>query len=131
MICLCVADLEKSAEFYEKGLGLRRKPFDGPIAFFNLDGTWLSVFERESLASDAGVGGEGGGFSGVTLAHNVTSEEKVKDVLAEAEAAGAAIVKPAQKADWGGFHGYFSDPDGHLWEVACNPFAWIGPPAEA
>jgi hypothetical protein len=131
MICLGVADLERSVEFYEKGLKLCRKPFDGPVAFFNLDGTWLSVFERESLARDAGVSGEGSGFSGITLAHNVTSEDKVKEALLEAEAAGAAIVKPAQKADWGGFHGYFSDPDGHLWEVAFNPFGWIGPPAGA
>nr|VFK37484.1 MAG: hypothetical protein BECKTC1821D_GA0114238_100199 [Candidatus Kentron sp. TC]VFK37586.1 MAG: hypothetical protein BECKTC1821E_GA0114239_100121 [Candidatus Kentron sp. TC]VFK51870.1 MAG: hypothetical protein BECKTC1821F_GA0114240_1001156 [Candidatus Kentron sp. TC] len=127
MISLGVADLEKSIAFYEKGLGLRRKPFDGPIAFFNLDGTWLSVFGRESLAKDAKISSEGNGFSGITLAHNVTSEEKVKEVLAEAEAAGATIVKPARKADWGGFHGYFADPDGHLWEVAFNPFVWIGP----
>nr|VFJ94381.1 MAG: hypothetical protein BECKLFY1418A_GA0070994_103923 [Candidatus Kentron sp. LFY]VFK18578.1 MAG: hypothetical protein BECKLFY1418C_GA0070996_104524 [Candidatus Kentron sp. LFY] len=122
MICLGVADLEKSIEFYEKGLGLRRKPFDGPIAFFNLDGTWLSVFGREPLARDAGISAEGSGFSGITLAHNVSSEEKVKEVLVEAEAAGATIVKSAQKADWGGFHGYFADPDGYLWEVAFNPF---------
>nr|VFJ92858.1 MAG: hypothetical protein BECKLFY1418B_GA0070995_103922 [Candidatus Kentron sp. LFY] len=122
MICLGVADLEKSIEFYEKGLGLRRKPFDGPIAFFNLDGTWLSVFGREPLARDAGISAEGSGFSGITLAHNVSSEEKVEEVLVEAEAAGATIVKSAQKADWGGFHGYFADPDGYLWEVAFNPF---------
>nr|VFJ95121.1 MAG: hypothetical protein BECKH772A_GA0070896_1008211 [Candidatus Kentron sp. H]VFJ95838.1 MAG: hypothetical protein BECKH772B_GA0070898_1008211 [Candidatus Kentron sp. H]VFK02013.1 MAG: hypothetical protein BECKH772C_GA0070978_1007911 [Candidatus Kentron sp. H] len=131
MICLGVANLERSIKFYEKGLGLRRKHFDGPIAFFDLDGTWLSVFGRESLAKDAGVSAKGSGFSGVTLAYNVTGEEKVKEVLLEAEAAGATIVKPARKADWGGFHGYFSDPDGHLWEVAFNPFVWIGPPAGA
>lgn len=129
MICLGVVDLEKSIRFYEQGLGLRRKPFDGPIAFFDLDGAWLSVFGREPLAKDAGISAEGGGFSGITLAHNVSSEKKVEEVLAEAEAAGAVIVKRPQKADWGGFHGYFADPDGHLWEVAFNPFEWIGPPA--
>nr|VFK08946.1 MAG: hypothetical protein BECKLPF1236A_GA0070988_100226 [Candidatus Kentron sp. LPFa]VFK33527.1 MAG: hypothetical protein BECKLPF1236C_GA0070990_102122 [Candidatus Kentron sp. LPFa] len=122
MICLGVADLEKSIAFYEKGLGLRRKPFGGPVAFFDLDGAWLSVFGRELLAKDAGISAEGSGFSGVTLAHNVASEAKVKEVLAEAEAAGATIIKPAKKADWGGFHGYFADPDGHLWEVVFNPF---------
>ncbi|CAN0359466.1 unnamed protein product, partial [Ectocarpus sp. 4 AP-2014] len=71
----------------------------------------------------------GGGFPGFALAYNVGSEAEVESTLAEAEAAGATITKPAQKVFWGGFSGYFKDPDGFLWEVAHNPFEWIGPPA--
>ena len=78
---------------------------------------------------DLGVAG-GDGFDGIALAHNVATEAEVEQVLAQAEAAGAVITKPAQKAFWGGYHGYFKDLDGHLWEVAHNPFTWIGPEDE-
>ena len=78
-----------------------------------------------ALAADASVGSSGAGFPGFTLAHNVRSREAVDELLREAEAAGAAIVKPAKDTDWGGYSGYFSDPDGFLWEVAWNPHFWI------
>jgi uncharacterized glyoxalase superfamily protein PhnB len=74
------------------------------------------------LAADANVDSAGSGFEGITIAHNVRSKEEVARVLAEAEAAGATIVKPAQDTFWGGHHGYFRDLDGHLWEIAWNPF---------
>ena len=80
------------------------------------------MFPREELAKDVGVAAVGGGFAGIALAHNVRRREEVAPVLAEAEAAGGRIVKPAQDVFWGGHSGYFADPDGHLWEVAWNPF---------
>ena len=73
------------------------------------------------------VSAEGHGFNSFALAHNVASEAEVDEVIAQALAAGATLTKPAQKVFWGGYSGYFKDPDGHLWEVAHNPFTWIGP----
>lgn len=127
MVSLGVADLEKSIAFYRDGLGLPMLPSPPGVAFFNLNGTWLGLSGRESLAADAGVPPEGSGYTGINLAHNVASENEVMEVLELAVNAGAVLIKPAQKADWGGFHGYFKDLDGHLWEVAHNPFAWVGP----
>jgi uncharacterized glyoxalase superfamily protein PhnB len=98
------------------------------VAFFTLNGTWLGLFGWDSLAEDVHVPSEGSGFRGVTIAHNVTSDAEVDALLKQAEAAGAKIVKPGQKVFWGGYSGYFQDLDGHLWEVAHNPFFWIGPP---
>ena len=97
------------------------------VAFFTLNGSWLGLFGRSELAEDAQVPAEGSGFPGFALAHNVTSEAEVDALLQEAVEAGAKLVKPGQKVFWGGYSGYFSDPDGFLWEVAYNPFAWIGP----
>ena len=130
MIALAVADLARSAEFYEDGLGLPKAASPPNVAFFDLNGTWLGLSERDALAKDATVSPQGNGFSGFNLVHNVASEAEVDDVIAQALAAGAKIVKPVQKASWGGYHGYFEDPDGHLWEVAHNPFTWIGPEDE-
>jgi hypothetical protein len=92
------------------------------VAFFDLGGIVLSVFGREALAKDADVRDSQPGFSGVALAHNVSSESEVDRVLQEAAEAGAKVLKPGQKAFWGGYSGYFADPDGHLWEIAFNPF---------
>lgn len=130
MISLGVSDLDRSVRFYRDGLGLPLT--DGPenIAFFNLNGSWLGLYSRTLLAEDATVSPEGSGFQGFALAHNVDSEEAVRNVLDEALAAGAEIVKPAQNVEWGGYSGYFKDPDGFLWEVAHNPFTWIGPKDE-
>ena len=121
MVTLGVADLERSTEFYRDGLGLPERESEGDISFFETASTWLALYPREELADDATVPAEGSGFRGFTLAHNVDSEARVDAVLDEAEAAGAEIVKPGQEVFWGGYSGYFADPDGFLWEVAWNP----------
>ncbi|MFZ0106165.1 MAG: VOC family protein, partial [Thiobacillus sp.] len=115
----------------ELGLGLPRMESPPEVAFFTLDGTWLGLYPREALAEDAGISPEGSGFSGFTLSHNVASEAEVDAVLDQAVTAGARLVKPGQKVFWGGYSGYFSDPDGHLWEVAYNPHFWVGPRDDA
>lgn len=127
MITLGVEDLEKSVAFYEKGLGFPRVESAPSVAFFSLNGTWLGLYGREALAEDAQVSPDGGGFGGFALAHNVASEAEVDQVMQQALDAGATLAKTAQKVFWGGYSGYFKDPDGHLWEVAHNPFLWIGP----
>lgn len=128
MITLGVAELERSTAFYERGLGLPRMHFESEgVAFFNLRGTWLALFPRQALAEDAGVSGVGGGFPGFSLAYNVARREQADEVIAQAVAAGGKLVKAAQDVFWGGYSGYFADPDGFLWEVAWNPHFWIGP----
>jgi len=127
MITLGVSDLEKSVRFYEQGLGLPRMESPPEVAFFTLNGTWLGLYGREALAEDAGITPDGSGFKGIALAHNVESEAEVDAVLAQAVAAGAQLVKPARKVFWGGYAGYFADPDDYLWEVAHNPLFWVGP----
>lgn len=126
LVTLGVSDLDRATRFYRDGLKLPVK--DGPegIAFFELNGTWLSLYPRDKLAEDALTDPEGSGFRGFTLAHNVRTEAEVDAVLAEAVAAGATLVKEAQKVFWGGYSGYFRDPDDFLWEVAFNPHMWIG-----
>lgn len=127
MITLGVDDLERSIRFYEQGLGLPRMESPPEVAFFTLNGTWLGLYGREALAEDAAVPPGSSGFAGFSLAHNVRSEAEVDVVIREAEAAGATITKPPLKTSWGGYAGYFADPDGYLWEVAHNPFFWVGP----
>lgn len=127
MITLAVRDMAESVRFYEQGLGLPRMNSDPNVAFFRLNGSWLGLYGREALAEDVGIPAAGNGFSGFTLAHNLESEDEVDAMMAQALEAGARLVKPAQKVFWGGYSGYFSDPDGHLWEVAHNPHFWIGP----
>lgn len=127
MIALAVRDLQKSITFYEEGLGFPKAPSPPEVAFFQLNGTWLGLSERKALAEDATVPSQGSGYSGFNLAHNVASKVEVNDVFDQAVEAGATVVKPVQDASWGGYHGYFADPDGHLWEIAYNPFAWVGP----
>ena len=126
LLTLGVSDLDRSIQFYRDGLKLPMR--DGPegIAFFETGGTWLSLYSREKLAEDALVPPEGSGFRGFTLAHNVRTEAEVDQLLEEAVAAGATLVKEAQKVFWGGYSGYFRDPDDFLWEVAFNPHMWIG-----
>lgn len=121
LITLGVKDLSQSREFYER-LGWRRSMAQAEgIAFFQVGGVALALYPRGELAKDANVSAEGGGFSGMALAYNTRHREEVDSVLAEAQAAGAQLVKSAQEAFWGGYSGYFSDPDGFLWEVAWNP----------
>lgn len=130
MITLGVRDMEKAIQFYANGLGLPRMPFEGGAAFFVLNGSWLGLYPWDALAEDAVVTAEGHGFRGITLAHVVSSKKEVGDVLTQAVKAGGKILKPAQDVFWGGYSGYFADPDGHLWEVAWNPHFWPGPKEE-
>src|SRR5262245_21727818 len=121
LISLGVADLERSIRFYRDGLGLPLRESPPGVAFFTTRSTWLSLYGREPLAEDEGVAAEGHGFPGFALAHNVATREEVDPILAAAVAAGARITSPAQERFWGGYSGYFADPDGFLWEVAWNP----------
>ncbi|KAF7599798.1 MAG: glyoxalase [Candidatus Dactylopiibacterium carminicum] len=125
LVTLGVEDLPRARNFYLRlGFPLQSQSNEN-VAFFALHGLWLSLYGRESLAEDVGCPAEGRGFRGITLAHNVRTREEVAQVLAEAEAAGGKVVKPAQDVFWGGHSGYFSDPDGFFWEVAWNPHFWI------
>jgi uncharacterized protein len=126
LITLGVADLQRSREFYEH-LGWRRSMMQAEgIAFFQAGGMALALYPRGELAKDANIASDGRGFSGMALAYNTRRREEVDAVLAEAKAAGGKLLKPAQEAFWGGYSGYFSDPDGFLWEVAWNPSFQIG-----
>lgn len=127
LITLGVSDLERSIRFYRDGLKFPMRDGTDGVAFFETRGTWLSLFPRTALAEDAHVSPAGSGFRGFSLAHNVRSPEEVDRLLAEVVAVGATLVKPAERAPWGGYSGYFADPDGFLWEVAWNPHFWVGP----
>ena len=127
MITLGVRNLAESVKFYEEGLGFPRLDSPPEVAFFTLNGTWLGLYGRDALAADATVPAEGSGFESFTLAHNVDSETGVDEVINQAIEAGATLVKKPEKVFWGGYSGYFKDPDGHLWEVAHNPHFWVGP----
>ena len=121
IVTLGVADLARSREFYER-LGWRRSMLNTEgIAFFQAGGIALALYPRNELAKDAKVSPDGGGFRGVTLAYNTRSHDDVDRALAEAASACAKILKAAEEAAWGGYSGYFADPDGFLWEVAWNP----------
>lgn len=123
LITLAVTDLERAAAFYEVLGWQRAESPDGVIAF-DMIGQTLGLYSRTALAEELGVPADAiGGFSGVTLAHNVRSAEEVAPVLEAAREAGGRVLKEAQEVFWGGFHGYFVDPDGHVWEVAHNPFS--------
>lgn len=127
MITLGVRNLAASIQFYEAGLGFPRMESPPEVAFFTLKGSWLGLYGRHTLAEDATVSSEGTGFEGFTLSHNVSSEAEVDNVMRQALDAGATLAKAAQKTAWGGYAGYFRDPDGHLWEIAHNPYFWVGP----
>ncbi len=123
IVTLGSADLATARAFYEQGLGWKPASCSNEgIVFMQLGGLVLALYPWEKLAEDARVPAEGRGFRGVTLAQNVRAKEDVARILGEAEKAGGRIVKPAQDVFWGGHSGYFADPDGHLWEVAWNPF---------
>jgi len=124
LITFGVRDLPRMLAFYRDGLGfpLHNYTPGDDMVMFRLEGTWLGLFPRDALAEDATVSTEGSGFSGVTLAHNEPSKEGVDRAFAEALAAGASPVKQPQDVFWGGYSGYFADPEGNLWEVAFNPF---------
>lgn len=123
LVTLGVADVAASRRFYE-GLGFRAVDFDGEgVAFFDMNGVILAVFGRDELAKDAAVAIEDGqGYSRISLAINLESEAAVDAAMAFAASKGGRITQPARKVFWGGYAGYFSDPDGYLWEIAYNPF---------
>ncbi len=122
IIALGVSDLNRAIGFYRDGLGLPTNYKDGDgVAFFQLKSTWLELYPYEALAEDAGLPADRARFGGITLAHNVGSKEEVDHLLGQAIAAGAAPLRPAQEMFWGGYSGYFADPDGHPWEIAWNP----------
>jgi len=122
LVTLGVVDVPRARRFYE-ALGWRASPAsqDG-VAFFQGNGLALSLYGRAELAADAGVGDARPGFAGVALAYNARSEAEADAVHAHALSCGATNVKTPRKVVWGGYSGYFADPDGHLWEVAYNPF---------
>ena len=124
LITFGARDLDRMVAFYRDGLGFPTHNYTpgDDMVMFRLEGTWLGLFPREALAEDATISAEGAGFSGVTLARNEHSKEAVDAAFAQALAAGATAVKTPQDVFWGGYSGYFADPEGNLWEVAFNPF---------
>ena len=133
LITLGVDDLERAVRFYRDGLGLETQgivgaEFDyGAVAFFDLQaGLKLALWPRTSIAHDTGIAPGSSSPTEFTIGHNVSSKAEVDAVMDQATAAGAAVVKPAHDTFWGGYAGYFQDPDGHLWEVAWNP-QWVVP----
>lgn len=122
-ITLGVEDFRKAVEFYEKGLGWKKSSLSQDhLAIFPLGGIALALYPRDLLAQDATVENTPTGFSAVTISYNAKNEKEVDAVLEEVEKLGATIIKPAQRVFWGGYSGYFKDLDGHLIEVAYNPF---------
>lgn len=133
LITLGVDNLERAVRFYRDGLGLKTegivgKEFEhGAVAFFELQsGLKLALWPRNSIAHDTGLPAGKSNATEFTIGHNVASKAEADAVMAQAKTAGAVIVKPAQDTFWGGYAGYFQDPDGHLWEVAWNP-QWTVP----
>jgi uncharacterized protein len=128
LITLGVGNLERAVAFYRDGLGWKTKGIigkefeNGAVAFFKLEsGLRLALWPRKSLAADSGLKIRKSGPLEFSLAHNVRTRREVDAVMRQAKRAGARIVKPAKKTFYGGYAGYFQDPDGHLWEVAFNP----------
>jgi len=128
VITLGVEDLEAAVRFYRDGLGLHTEgiignEFEyGAVAFFDLQaGLKLALWPRKSIVHDTGLAYSAPCATGLTLGHNVGSKDEVDAVMMQAELAGAAVVKPAHDTFWGGYAGYFQDPDQHLWEVVWNP----------
>jgi uncharacterized protein len=121
-ITLGVGDLERAKRFYGQGMGWPVRVAQGQyVAFGPADGSsTLTLYPRQVLAADAGVAPDGAGFRGVSFSYVVRRPDRVAQVLAEAQRAGGAVVRAGQRARWGGFFGYFADPDGHLWKVVAG-----------
>lgn len=125
-ICLGVRDMERSIRFYRDGLGYQTDCTEdnAEVVFFDTPGTKFELFPLELLAKDINQGNPpaiGSGFGGITLAYNVENKEDVDNVVELVRAAGGTVVKEPQEVFWGGYHAYFSDPDGYYWEVAWGP----------
>lgn len=120
-VTLGVSDLERSTRFYRDVLRLPQKQTPPEVSFFEMGRTWLALYPAELLAADAGVSPAGHGFPRFALAHNVRSAAEVDQLLEEVRQAGGRIARAGHVADWGGYTGYFADPDEFLWEVAWNP----------
>lgn len=125
LLTLGIDDLNRSLTFYRDGLGLPTEGITQDVVFFKLQGAWLSLYERASLAADIGLGPRVDGFAGFTIAHNVRTPEDVDTLLKRAKRAGATIPKQAREMHWGGYVGFFADPDGHVWEITWNPHFWV------
>jgi uncharacterized protein len=123
VVTLGVAGLDVATKFYEAVLGTSPNTSYEGVTFFELPGTWISLYPLENLAKDISpeVPIARSGFSGITLAHNARSKDDVIDIVGRAKAAGARVVKEPQETFWGGFSGYFTDLDGYYWEVAWGP----------
>lgn len=128
VLTIGVDNLEKSLKFYRNGLGLKTDGIVGEefkygaVVFFDLQGgVKIALYPRESLAHDAGINKTPPSATEMSIGHNVNSKKEVDTVMIEAKKAGAKIIKPAGDTFWGGYAGYFADPDGHLWEVVWNP----------
>ena len=126
LITLGVRDLEAAAQFYE-ALGWRRAESPDGVIAFDLMAQTLGLYPLEKLAEDIGLPVEALGSGAMTLSHNLRSAEEVAPLMARAEAAGAEILRPAGPVFWGGTMGYFRAPDGHIWEIAHNPFSPLSP----
>jgi len=133
VLTIGVDDLERSLKFYRDGLGLKTegivgKEFEyGAVVFFDLEnGSRLALWPRKSLAKDTGVKETPPSTTELSIGHNVSSKKEVDTVMAQAKKAGAKILKPSGETFWGGYAGYFLDPDGHFWEIAWNP-EWRAP----
>lgn len=129
LITLGTRDMQGQAAFYE-ALGWSRVDSPDGVIAFDLIGQTLGLYPLAALAEEIGLPEDALGHGAMTLAHNVASKEDVAPLLARAQAAGARILKPAQDVFWGGHHGYFADPEGHIWEIAWNPFSPLGPKGE-
>ena len=122
LITLCVSDVAKATAFYEAlGFAKSNTASQDEVSFFRAGGVVLALWRRETQREDANAGEVWNGNGGIVVAQNVASEAAVDTVMAKAAASGARILKPASKTFWGGYNGYFADPDGHVWEVAFNP----------
>ncbi|MDD9899544.1 MAG: VOC family protein [Alphaproteobacteria bacterium] len=127
IITLGVTGLKKARAFYDAlGWTVANEDQAGEIIAYNLQGMTLALYPLDKLVEDAKVPAAQPGGAAFTIAYNVRSEKEVDDTLVEAQKAGGRLVKPAEKVFWGGYSGYFADPDGHLWEVAFNPFSPLG-----
>ncbi len=127
MITLGVADLKRAKAFYEDVVGWKATPSPPEIVFFDLGGVVFSLYTHDDLARDMNIAandGDGSAYQGFALAHNARSKEEVDSIFSRLKAKGATIVKAPEEVFWGGYSGYFSDPDGHSWEVAYNPH-WV------